>query len=274
MSNLARAALWYARAGWRVFPCVARKKLPAIEGWQKLATTDQRQIEAWWSVRPDSNIGVACGPGSGVYVLDVDQHGDDGEVALRACCRRLGALPATVEQRTGSGGRQLFFVYPDGRICRNTAGAKRGLGAGLDTRGDGGFVVVPPSIHPCGDPYAWTTGPHQAALAELPERWIARVERKPEITVSVPVPRFRTIDAIGRDVIERKANAIARMGKGSRNDELYRGAFYLAKLAESGMVEWPDAAAALAWAGQACGLDAQEIQRTIASAVVGARQAA
>lgn len=274
MSNLGRSALWYARRGWRVFPCIAGRKEPSVKAWQAQATTDLAQIETWWRVRPDSNIGIACGPDSGLYVLDVDQHGVDGEKTLKRVAAKLGALPVTVEQRTGSGGRQLFFVYPDGRVCRNTAGDKRGLGIGVDTRGDGGFVVVPPSLHPCGDHYRWTSGPHEARLAVLPEAWVARLERKPEVTIRVPLPPLRTMDAIGRTLIERRTSQLASTPSGGRNDELYRTAFFLAKQAEAGNLDWGDALRQLEWAAQACGLSSLETQRTIASARAGARQAA
>lgn len=270
MPNLARSALWYARHGWRVFPCLAAKKEPAINSWQKLATTDLRQVEAWWRVRPDSNIGVACGEDSDLYVVDVDQHGLDGEQTMTAVIRRLGELPATVEQRTGSGGRQLFLRYPVGHVCRNTAGSKRGLGPGIDTRGAGGFVVVPPSLHPCGERYRWITGPHQAQPAELPAAWVERLERKEAVTISVPLPAMRTWGEYGGNVVARRADAIARQGQGNRNDELYRGAFYLAKLAQSGLVVWLEAKAELERAGRSCGLEDFEVNRTIASAASGA----
>lgn len=270
MTNLARAAAWYADHGWRVFPCIAGRKTPSIKAWQEQATNNLRQIETWWRVRPDSNIGLACGPESGLYVVDVDQHGDDGEETLRKSLKRLGPLPETVEQRTGSGGRQLFFRYPTDHDCRNTAGAKRGLGPGLDTRGRGGFVVVPPSLHPCGDTYRWVRGPHQAALADLPDGWVERLERREAVTIAVPMPSLRTWPEFGASIIDRRAQMVARAGKGERNEELYRGTFYLAKLTESGLVEWAAARQALVWGGLACGLDRIEVERTIHSAAVGA----
>lgn len=272
MTSLARSALWYARHGWRVFPCLERKKLPALKAWQNCATTDLRQVETWWRLRPESNIGLATGPDSNLYVVDVDRHGDDGEATLSKTVRRLGELPVTVEQRTGSGGRQLFFRYPGTHNCHNTTGARRGLGPGLDTRGKGGFVVVPPSMHPCGEPYRWHAerGPHQTMPADLPAPWVERLERRETVTIAVPMPKLRVWPEIGRQVVEQRAQRVARAGKGQRNDELYRAAFYLAKLAGSGLCAWPDAREALVWAAHACGLDRLEAQRTIDSALRGA----
>ena len=271
MSALARSALWYARHGWRVFPCMPHQKEPAIKAWQKQATSNPAQIEAWWRVRPDCNIGLACGAASNVYVLDIDKRPDkDGDVTMSRVVRRLGALPSSVEQRTGSGGRQMFFRYPEGHECRNTAGERRGLGAGIDTRGEGGFVVVPPSIHPCGDAYRWIVGPHQADLAPLPDGWVERLERRANVTIEVPMPPMRTWANMAEDVITRRTKMVAHAAAGGRNDELYRSSFYLAKLAESALVDWHDARRSLAWAGRACGLDPIEIERTIHSAALGA----
>lgn len=274
MPSLARSALWYADHGWRVFPCLPREKRPAIEQWQRRATADVLTVERWWRARPDCNIGVACGPDTGVYVVDVDRHGEDGEATLRRVLRKLGPLPETVEQRTGSGGRQLLFAYPEGRTCRNTAGSRRGLGGGVDTRGEGGFVVVPPSIHPCGDAYRWTTGPHQAPLAPLPDAWVDRLERKERITIRVPLPPSPAADAMGATVADRRIEAVARAAPGKRNDELYRAAFYLARLGRDGLVDWPGVRRRLEWAGTAAGLTDDEVRRTIGSAQRGAWEGA
>jgi Bifunctional DNA primase/polymerase, N-terminal len=268
--SLPRAASWYALYGWRVFPCLPGRKEPAIKGWQVAATRDLEQVGQWWRSRPDCNIGLACGPDSGLYVLDVDQHETDGEASLTRAARRLGELPQSLAQRTGGGGRQLLFRYPDGHDCRNTAGARRGLGPGLDTRGQGGFVVAPPSLHPSGARYRWLLGPHQAALADLPPRWIARLERHDEPTILVPRPQLASMARVAIVIIERRIDMVIRAGKGSRNDELYRSSFYLAKLALSGTVEWPAARDAMLAAAHSAGLDPREAAKTVTSAALGA----
>lgn len=131
-------------------------------------------------------------------------------------------------------------------------------------------MVVPPSLHPCGDTYRWVRGPHQAALADLPDGWVERLERREAVTIAVPMPSLRTWPEFGASIIDRRAQMVARAGKGERNEELYRGTFYLAKLTESGLVEWAAARQALVWGGLACGLDRIEVERTIHSAAVGA----
>ena len=88
--------------------------------------------------------------------------------SLESLERRFGALPSTVESRTGGGGRHLYFEHP-GYPVRN----RTGIGQGIDLRGDGGYVVAPPSLHPSGEHYAWRSGcsPEERTLAPLP-RWL------------------------------------------------------------------------------------------------------
>lgn len=155
--SLGAAALYYAEQGWPVFPLAVREKIPLLRGGNgvKAATTDADQIIRWWTDHPDANIGLATGGPTGLYVVDVD--GEDGEAALA----RYGALPLVPESTTGKG-RHLLFTLPHGR---NTAGK---LGPKIDTRGEGGYIVAPPSIHPDGRRYAWKVPPHKAIPQPLP----------------------------------------------------------------------------------------------------------
>lgn len=270
-ARLLPAALWYARRGWRVFPCVPKAKLPMIKGWPGLASADPEQIERWWRGEPSANIGLACGAETGVYVLDVDQHGVDGEAALEATERQLGELPPTVCQRTGSGGRQLLFAWPQGHEMRNKAGTRPPkhagrefrLPPGLDTRGQGGFVIVPPSIHPCGDSYRWVRGPHEAEPASLPDRWIAALERPPIVTIPVTVRPFQNTE--DQTAVARIAGHVARQGEGNRNSALYWAARKMVELQRLGMVRDTGDGSLLA-AAQHIGLTMQEARATLASA--------
>jgi hypothetical protein len=148
------AALKLARAGVAVFPVKPRDKIPLTGHGCLDATSDDERVRAWWDQWPDANIGLATGSKSGVWVLDID--GEEGEASLRDLEHRLGALPATVVAITGGGGRHLFFRLPDldeAPTVKNSAGQ---VGAGLDVRGEGGYVVAPPSIHPSSKRYCWS----------------------------------------------------------------------------------------------------------------------
>ena len=138
---LLNAALAYARRGVPVFPCEPGGKRPLTYNGFWDATTEMSRIRAWWGSWPAANVGVPTGQRSGLLVLDVDPR-DGGFESLAALERRNGPLPETAKARTGGGGVHVFFRYPAGETVRNSAGA---LGTGLDVRGEGGYVVVPPS---------------------------------------------------------------------------------------------------------------------------------
>jgi bifunctional DNA primase/polymerase-like protein/primase-like protein len=148
-SPLCNAAIAYATRGFAVFPCVPRGKVPATQHGCRDATKNIAQIAGWWHENPYYNVAVATGPVSKVFVLDVD--GPDAEAALRKLEQLHGTLPPTVESVTARG-RHLFFKCQNGAI-KNSAGT---IATGLDVRGDGGYVVLPPSIHPSGRPYVWS----------------------------------------------------------------------------------------------------------------------
>lgn len=146
--------------------CDSKGKHPLYSGWYKNSTTDIEQIKKWWTEKPQANIGVPTGEKSGWLVLDVDDGGDAtiGELEITH-----GKLPDTVTAITGSGGRHKIFKYPKGiKIPNKTKFAK-----GLDTRSNGGLIVVSPSLHISGKRYKWMEGlnPANMKLADAPE-WL------------------------------------------------------------------------------------------------------
>lgn len=159
------AALHYAGNGWSVIPLRVKEKKPAIASWMQYQTerADEATIREWWNKYPDANVGLVTGSISGFIVLDVD--GPEGRSSLEKITARFGVLPATPESMTGKGSHYLFR-HPGGDL-RNFA--KRGVN--LDFRGDGGYIVAPPSIHPNGETYRWEQDPGQVPLADPPS-WL------------------------------------------------------------------------------------------------------
>jgi Bifunctional DNA primase/polymerase, N-terminal/Primase C terminal 1 (PriCT-1) len=147
-NGILRTALALAERGLAVFPCKPRGKRPATANGLKDATTDAAVIEQWWKGEPAFNVAVVTGKISGIFVVDVD----DGEAALKALEADHGELPPTVESITARG-RHVWFQYPD-RPVKNSVGK---IAQGCDVRGDGGYILTPPSIHPSGRPYCWST---------------------------------------------------------------------------------------------------------------------
>ena len=182
--ELLSAALSYVKRNWRVFPLRPGGKGPLIKEWQNLATTKLSVIEAWWEQWPNANIGIATGPETGTFVLDIDSE-KGGDDSLFCLTEEHNRLPDTVESLTGGGGRHMFFKYPgDGVVIRNSA-AK--LGVGLDIRGDGGYIVAPPSIHPNGNRYEWegNSHPNEAPIAQAPQ-WLIELICEPPRQTQAP----------------------------------------------------------------------------------------
>jgi hypothetical protein len=169
MTPLGEAALKLGARGLRVFPCWPRKKEPAIKDNLRLAAIDETIIRRFWGAQGVYNIGVATGRASGVWVLDVDAA-EGGEATLRELETKHGALPQTVESITGNN-RHLWWRWPDGVDLRNWQ--IRDDLPGLDGRGEGGYVMAPPSIHPSGRAYAWSVD--SASTFELAPDWLIRV---------------------------------------------------------------------------------------------------
>ena len=163
--ELLAAALSYAARGWLIFPCAPGTKIPhkGTAG-VKDASNDPETIKKWWSRWPDSNIALACGPVSGVHVVDVDldlEKNVDGWETLKG----LPELPITVKQNTPRGGTHLFYKTDTPPLNQNS------FKPGIDIRSEGFYVMLAPSIHPNGKAYEWDSscGPDQVELAEFPD---------------------------------------------------------------------------------------------------------
>jgi regulator of replication initiation timing len=186
LSPFGQAALRLARRGLLVFPCKRRSKAPATRHGLRDAKTDLEAIEACWATHPELNVAVATGALSGVVVLDVD--GDVGWDSLHDLEDHHDTLPDTKSLTTPSGGQHFWFKHPGVEI-RNTAGFP---GPGLDIRGDGGYVLVPPSVGPNDVAYAVddeSPPVHMPSwLVELLRRYQAKVDQA--LTGTTDWPKF------------------------------------------------------------------------------------
>ncbi len=150
---LCESALQLSKLGWYVFPCVPGEKRPLTKRGFKDATRDPKTIRDWWAKHPLANIGVDCGR-SKLAVVDLDvKNGADGPGEwANLGIDDTGAL----EQETPSGGIHKIWRTDNG--IKSTAGK---LGPGIDTRGEGGYIVVAPSRTPEGS-YTWEASSHPA----------------------------------------------------------------------------------------------------------------
>jgi hypothetical protein len=127
------AALDLAGAGRPVFPCRPGAKAPLTRRGHLDATTDERKVRFWWTeCWPGANIGVPTG--NGVAVIDVDPGGELWADTV------LDEGPLTLTVRTARGGLHLYYMV--GVAVPNSASK---LADHVDVRGDGGYVLVPPS---------------------------------------------------------------------------------------------------------------------------------
>jgi len=171
---LLKCALWYASKGFPVFPLVPRDKNPLTEHGFKDASTKEAQIRSWWTRWPDANVGVPTGAPSGWLVLDVDPR-NGGDESLEALIAQHGRLPDSAGQITGGAGRHIVLRFPGLPVPKT-------LAPGIDLKGDGGYVVVAPSVHPSGRRYQWDGMAGAKALLNLadPPAWLLESIRRPE----------------------------------------------------------------------------------------------
>jgi putative DNA primase/helicase len=248
--SLLSAALAYAARGWMVFPVQpgSKEPHPGTHGFKDASSDPEVVRDLWVQHGMDSNIGLATGPDSGVYVVDVDEGTRKdgtpkvGETTLEALEAQHGDLPATLMAATPNRGRHLMFVYPAeaGRLG-NTSGK---LGTDLDTRGDGGYVLLAPSVVE-GRSYTWLA---ELELAELPEWVVEAVVRTGVQETEYRAAVDRSDDDVSKyvlAVVDQEVEALSTTPEGQRNDRLNRAAFSLGQIAAHGALDEEFARAAL-----------------------------
>ena len=253
--NLGEAAVAYAERGWPVFPLAPRDKVPAVPkraGGNGLhdATTDASRVARWWARHPDHNIGLRTG-----VVFDVLDC--DGADALEAV---LGVSPDLDGPTVLTGKGAHVYVTPTG------LGNRARFIDGCDWRGDGGYVVAPPSVHPNGELYRWVdgSGPH-VELEAVPAALLEAM--RPPAVPMAPRHFYKNVEvgAYGRRALEAEVGRVALAVVGERNDQLNRSAFALGQLVAGGELDAEEAVDALLLAAGRAGLGALEAERTVAS---------
>lgn len=241
------AAIAYAeRRGWAVFPCrwqgEARKRPLTRHGLHD-ATLDRDAIREWWGRWPEALVGVPTGRSSAI-VIDIDRkNGIDGFDTLD----ELGAaiLPDTPLAHTAAGGLHVYFRAPES-VIRNTVGARgRGLGRGLDLRGDGGYVIAPSP----GSGYSWDPSYNldTVTLAPLPDWAVPREPAQPASPSSRPKPSSG-LSPYADAALDKAARRIIAARNGEQETTLNSEAFAIGTLAGAGAIPARFAREALAWA--------------------------
>ncbi|MEO3926936.1 bifunctional DNA primase/polymerase [Micromonosporaceae bacterium B7E4] len=286
MSDLLAPALRYAEQGWPVFLLARSKRpvancLPCREADDShdpaacdcltchgfyAASTDPLRVPGIVAAVPGGQLALRTGAASGVVVVDVDprHRGDDTMTALIGA----GLLPPTAHVVTGSGGRHLYYRHP-GRPVRCSQGKPGvGLGPGIDVKADGGYVVLPPSVHPrSGRPYQWVPG---RRMEEMPPALVEACEPPPPTPApTAPAGPISTHAAGGISHPDRllaaHLYAVVSAPEGARRTTLYGAARGVARMVAAHAIDQADAVTALTTAGR----QAEQTDRDIRAAIRG-----
>ncbi len=274
-------ALLYAEKGWFPFPCWPIREGrwacrdpkcdspgkhplgPLVPNGLKDATNDPDTIKRWFAGEyADANVALSLGP-AGLLAVDVD--GPPGEAALQTLVAKNHELPETTEAKSGrpEGGRHIVFTAGANHGLRN-----RKIGTKLETRGDGGYIVVAPSIHQSGARYQWSV---RSAPAPIPA-WLRAVATKRQ-----PADPARALERLpaasqastryGAAALHDECAAVRRAEDGDRNNTLFQAACRAGELVAGGELDENDARNALADAAITAGLGHAETAKTIDSGI-------
>jgi putative DNA primase/helicase len=264
-----------------VFPLVPSDKRPLIpkdpdeaarHGWDGPGrgcldgTTDDDQIARWWGHAPRANIGLHCGPGSGMWVLDVDAD-KGGPEALEVLQAAHGPLPKTLVVESGGGGFHFYFRAPKHRVVGNRVGVRGVDGErimGLDVRSEGGYVVLPPSTHPSGKHYVWASS---NPIVDAPE-WLLDLvgppkDNKPKVPWTPPPVEAVDINRrYAEGALRHACERIAGLTDG-RRAALVREAYTIGGYVGAGILDAGKAEQELVAAGFASGTR-HDVRRAVA----------
>lgn len=274
MTTNLNAALAHAGVGYAVFPCGPDKKRRVK--WSNESTTDTASIRRWWMQWPDSLVGLDLAK-SGTFVVDCDRHGGpDGVEAwevLRVAYDYDAIRDYTV--RTPSGGQHIYFRQDLNNRLGNRTGT---LPQGIDVRGDGGYVIAAGSVLPDGRSYTVVNQSSSAGLSIVPA-WLQTLinKRQPDLASDnvaqtrheAPTDRERRYAAAA---LKEEAGKVSASKEGSRNTTLNTAAFNIGALVGAGWLDEYEATSALEIAAFMCGLDGNEIARTIKSGITDGKK--
>ncbi|UYT54136.1 bifunctional DNA primase/polymerase [Brucella sp. MAB-22] len=264
-------ALSYTTRSWPVFPCraadeefvdedglieILATKTPLTSNGFRGATLNERIVRELWRRNPGAMIGVPTGALIGAWVLDIDpKHG--GPVTLAALEAEHGALPATLTAETTSGGRHYFFKHKAG--VRN----RGALGAGIDVRGDGGYVIAAGSVPAIGQPYRWLA---DMEPVDAPD-WLLELvlPRSYDSTTMYQAPSVSgTInDRYVERAVQSELDDLAMEPMGNRNNRLNDAAFRLGTFVGAGALAESEARALLQGVARGWGRDFPRCCKTI-----------
>ncbi|MDA7766908.1 bifunctional DNA primase/polymerase [Alphaproteobacteria bacterium] len=188
---------------WPVFTLNPDTKTPLVRGWQNRATSEHSGVVELFKDYPLAAIGLVTGQKSRLVVIDIDER--ENFSGLQNFKNAGHKLPPTITASTPSGGVHLFFKAPSVEVPNSVSK----LLEGVDIRGDGGYVIAPPSVTKWGQ-YSWTCKyrVYQAGPLPLPEKFYVPIEKK------------RSFNETGCSQKPLPSRLLDPIPEGSRNDEI------------------------------------------------------
>ncbi|TFV71691.1 hypothetical protein E4K64_25525 [Bradyrhizobium frederickii] len=259
---LLRAALDYAERGFPVFPCSPKDKRPLVpreidphtgspiekSGGLYKATTDAQQITTWWTKWPNAMIGVPMGPKAGIWAIDPDAPKEVGAADGREYLAKLqiqhGDLPTTHTHLTPGGGKHMLFRWRDDKPITNREGALSKKG--INVRGDGGYLIFPPSQFFDGKHYEVEEEFYSFHFADAPDWLYNLILAQPEPKISdralATVRRPERSDGADRSAyaeaaLDGEIGELSSTFKGDRNNRLNVSAVSLGTLVATGLLD-------------------------------------
>lgn len=230
-------------------------------------TTDVDRLTAMWEHLPHALVGIRTGRPSGIFVLDFDMHttDKDGNNALQRLMRD-GSLFKSVAAKTGGGGMHLYYRHPGELSVPNDNRGK--LAPGVDVKGEGGYVIAPPSAKRGKPSYSWIPGldPWSQKIASLSMEALLTITKSDDRPISLNPHKVTVCDDAQilwkwEDALEDLRDATS----GERNELLYRAACRGGEVVASGQLASATLISLLEVAAAEAGLKSSEIRQTIRS---------
>lgn len=203
-------AVMYGNFGWRVFPISPNSKIPykGTNGFKDAKSREDELIKLFEG-KEGCNLAVATGKVSDIFVLDIDnKDGGQGSATLDTIELQYGKLPPTVSAQTPTSGRHLYFKRPINIQVPCSTGR---IGTGIDVRGEGGYIILPPSEID-GKKYIWEEGhaPFQISIADAPYWLLKIINAKEKVEFVVDLNNTLKAHEPGRDYSLFQISCIAR----------------------------------------------------------------
>ncbi|CDI08775.1 bifunctional DNA primase/polymerase [Agrobacterium pusense] len=266
-------AQYYVAQGWPVFPCRSHaeehvdqatgeiitlgEKTPLTPNGFKGATRFPRIIERWWSDWPDAAVGLPTGEKTGFFALDIDNKpgGANGFDWLSEMEAEHGPLPDTARVTSPNGGLHIYFKYVVGTRNRGA------LGAGVDIRSEGGYVLAAGSTMANGRSYKWETDTRE--IADAPA-WLLDLL----LPKSAPAHTQYSLSAATNNAyvdaaVDRELADLAGAPMGTRNNALNDAAFSIGTIVGAGALSEAEARALLQDVARGWGRDWSRCCKTI-----------